>query len=347
MNRVLASAPPSANGFLANGGSRVGVTSAGPSASRLRMQRPLLSVVTPAFNEEGNVTTVYERVKRVFDALPEYDYEHIFIDNASRDGTAAELRSLAAKDPRVKVIFNVRNFGHIRSPYHAMLQTKGEAVISVVADLQDPPEMIPQFIEKWKAGYKVVMAVKKTSEESAAMFAARKSYYEFVALVSDVKLVRNSTGFGLYDRVVIEELKKLDDPYPYFRGLVAELGWEPALIPYDQPTRKRGITKNNFLSLYDMAMLGIVSHSKIPLRLATLLGFLASFLSFLLAVGYLIIKLVFWNEFSLGLAPIAIGLFFFSSVQLFFIGIIGEYLGFAYTQIVKRPLVVEKERINF
>lgn len=311
------------------------------------MERTVLSVVTAAFNEEGNVTAVYERVKKVFEQLPEYDYEHIFIDNASRDGTAQELRGLAAKDPRVKVIINVRNFGHIRSPIHALLQARGAAVISVVADLQDPPEMIPQFIEKWKEGFKVVMAVKRKSEESAAMFAVRKAYYDFVAMVSDVKLVRNATGFGLYDQAVIEQLRKLDDPYPYFRGLVAELGWEPALVMYDQPTRKRGITKNNFLSLYDMAMLGIVSHSKIPLRFATLLGFLSSFVSFLLAIGYLVAKLVFWNEFSLGLAPIAIGLFFFSSVQLFFIGVIGEYLGFAYTQILKRPLVVEKERINF
>ena len=311
------------------------------------MERPVLSVVTAAFNEEGNVTAVYERVKKVFEQLPEYDYEHIFIDNASHDGTANELRGLAAKDPRVKVIINVRNFGHIRSPYHALLQAKGEAIISIVADLQDPPEMIPQFIEKWKAGFKVVMAVKRTSEESAAMFAFRRAYYEFIARVSDVKLVRNATGFGLYDREVIEQLKKLADPYPYFRGLIAELGWEPALIPYDQPMRKRGITKNNFLTLYDMAMLGIVSHSKAPLRFATMVGFAASFLSLVLAIGYFVAKLVLWDQFSLGMAPIAIGLFFFSSVQLFFIGVIGEYLGFAYTQILKRPLVVEKERINF
>ena len=313
----------------------------------IRIERPLLSVVTAAYNEEGNVTLVYERVKAVFAQLPEYDYEHIFIDNASKDGTAAELRGLAAKDPRVKVIINVRNFGHIRSPFHGLMQASGAAVISVVADLQDPPEMIPQFIEKWREGFKVVMAVKKTSEETAAMFAVRRAYYNFVAMVSDVKLVRNATGFGLYDREVMEQLRALNDPYPYFRGLVAELGWEPALIPYDQPTRKRGITKNNFLSLYDMGMLGIVSHSRIPLRLATMFGFAASAFSFLLAVGYFIAKLVFWNDFSLGMAPIAIGLFFFSSVQLFFIGVIGEYLGFAYTQILKRPLVVEKERINF
>lgn len=313
----------------------------------IRAERPLLSVVTPAYNEEGNVTQVYERVKAAFARLPEYDYEHIFIDNASKDGTVSELRGLAARDPRVKVIINVRNFGHIRSPFYALMQARGDAVISVVADLQDPPEMIPQFIEKWRAGFKVVMAVKKTSEETAAMFAVRRTYYNLIAMVSDVKLVRNATGFGLYDREVIDQLRALNDPYPYFRGLVAELGWEPALIPYDQPLRKRGITKNNFLSLYDIGMLGIVSHSRIPLRLATMLGFAASAFSFLLAVGYFIAKLAYWNEFSLGMAPIAIGLFFFSSIQLFFIGVIGEYLGFAYTQILKRPLVVEKERINF
>lgn len=306
-----------------------------------------ISIVTPCYNEESNVEELYRRIKNVFDGLPEYSYEHIYIDNASTDGTTAKLRKLASEDKNVKVILNVRNFGHIRSPYHGLLQASGDAAMLMVSDLQDPPELIADFIRKWEEGYKVVLGVKNESQESPLMYAIRSSYYNMIGKISDIELTKNYTGFGLYDKQVIQILRDIDDPYPYFRGLISELGFESAKIYYTQPTRKRGITKNNFYTLYDMAMLGITSHSKIPLRLATMLGFGLSILSLLIAFGYFVAKLLFWNQFVLGQAPTLIGLFFFASMQLFFIGLLGEYIGTIHTQILRRPMVVEKERINF
>jgi glycosyltransferase involved in cell wall biosynthesis len=307
----------------------------------------LISIVSGCYNEEENVRECYEQVKKVFAEIGKYRYEHIFIDNASKDKTVAILREIAAKDKNVKVIVNARNFGHIRSPHHAMIQARGDAVISLVSDLQDPPELIKEFLKKWEEGYRVVIAVKADSEESPVFFAIRKLYYELVSRLAEIDLTKNFTGFGLYDRRFIDILAEIDDPYPYFRGLVSEIGFPLAKIPYHQPVRKRGITSNNFYRLYDMAMLGITNHSKVPLRLATMIGFLVSFLSLCVAMGYLIMKLLYWNSFSLGLAPLEIGLFFFGSVQLFFIGILGEYIGSIYTQVQKRPHVVELERINF
>ena len=301
----------------------------------------------PCYNEAENVEQAYREVRRIFENLPQYDYEHIFIDNASTDQTVDILKRLAAEDRRLKIIVNTRNFGHIRSPYHGILQAGGAAVICLASDLQEPPSLIPEFLKWWEQGFKMVRGVKSQSEESALMFAIRKMYYNFINRVSDIKLLKNSTGFGLYDRCVIEELRKIDDPYPYFRGLVSDIGFPSHEIEYTQPTRKRGISKNNFYTLYDIAMLGITNHSKVPLRLATMLGFAMAIASFLIAMGYLVAKLVFWDQFSLGTAPLIIGLFFLGSVQLFFIGIIGEYIGAIYTQVQKRPLVVEKERINF
>jgi len=310
-------------------------------------KKKLISVVSGCYNEEGNVRECYEQVKKIFQQLGRYRYEHIFIDNASKDGTAAILREIAAKDKNVKVILNARNFGHIRSPYHAMLQAQGDAVISLVSDLQDPPELIGEFIAKWEEGFRVVIAIKQDSGEPAAVFILRKLYYELVSRLAEIDLNKNATGFGLYDRRFVDILAEMNDPYPYFRGLVSEIGFPTAKIPYHQPVRKRGITSNNFYRLYDIAMLGITNHSKVPLRLATMLGFAASFLSLVIAAIYLIYKLVFWEQFTLGLAPIIVGLFFLGSVQLFFIGIFGEYLGAIHTQVLKRPHVVELERINF
>jgi glycosyltransferase involved in cell wall biosynthesis len=307
----------------------------------------LISVVSGCYNEEENVRECYEQVKKVFKEIGRYRYEHIFIDNASKDGTAAILREIAAQDKNVKVILNARNFGHIRSPHHAMLQARGDAIISVVSDLQDPPELIKEFIRKWEEGFLVVIAFKQESEESALFFMVRKLYYELVSHLAEIDLNKNATGFGLYDRRFIDIVAEMDDPYPYFRGLVSEIGFPMAKIPYHQPARKRGITSNNFYRLYDMAMLGITNHSKVPLRLATMLGFAVSLVSLLIALGYLIFKLLYWNSFSLGLAPLEVGLFFFGSVQLFFIGILGEYIGAIHTQVLKRPHVVELERINF
>ena len=307
----------------------------------------LISIVTPCYNEEDNVNELYNQVRVVFESLPGYEYEHIFIDNASKDNTVSILKELATSDSRVKIIVNSRNFGHIRSPYHALLQANGDAVILMVADLQDPPKMIVDFIRKWEEGYKVVLGVKSKSHESPIMFAVRKMYYNFINKVSEIELTKNNTGFGLYDHRIIEILREIDDPYPYFRGLITDIGFESYKIEYVQPVRKRGITKNNFYTLYDIAMLGITNHSKVPLRLAAILGFTMSALSFLGAIVYFIAKLLFWNYFTVGMAPLIIGLFLFSSVQLFFIGIIGEYIGSIHTQILKRPLVIEKERVNF
>lgn len=306
-----------------------------------------ISIVTPCYNEEENVRELYTQVKSVFSEMPGYIYDHIFIDNASTDNTVAILKEIAKDDQNAKIIVNSRNFGHIRSPYHALLQADGDAVILLVADLQDPPGMIKDFIAKWQEGFKVVLGVKAESYESKAMFAIRKMYYNFINRISEIELTKNNTGFGLYDKQIISILKEIDDPYPYFRGLISDIGFESYRIEYTQPVRKRGITKNNFYTLYDIAMLGITNHSKIPLRLAAMLGFTMSALSLFVAVVYLLAKLFFWNYFSLGTAPLIIGLFLFSSVQLFFIGIIGEYIGSIHTQVLNRPLVVEKERINF
>ena len=309
---------------------------------------PLLTILTPCFNEEGNVREVYQQVKAVMATLPGYDYDHLFIDNASTDATVEILRELAAADKRVKVIVNTRNFGHVRSPYYGFLQARGDAVMSCVADLQDPPELIPEFVRKWEEGYKVVIGVKEGTKDSWLMLRTRKFYYWLVGrLSSDVELVHNFTGFGLYDRVVIEQFRSTDEQYPYFRGLVSDFGYRRAEIPYAQPARVSGHTKNNFFSLYDVAMLAVTNHSKVPLRLATMAGFAISVVSLIVAFGYLIAKLLFWDELQLGLAPLLIGIYFFGAVQLFFIGVLGEYIGAIHTQVHKRPLVVEKERINF
>lgn len=308
--------------------------------------RKLISIVTPCYNEEANIDELYQRIVDVMSRL-DYDYEHIFIDNCSTDDSHAKLRALAAQDKRVKLIFNARNFGHIRSPYHALLQARGDAAVLIASDLQDPPEMIEEFVKKWEEGFKTVMAVKPESEESRLMFLMRRAYYRFVTRISEVPLVQNATGAGLFDRVVLDILKKIDDPYPYFRGLLCEIGFPIATVPFKQPRRQRGITKNNFYTLYDIAMLGITNHSKVPLRLMVMGGGLLAGLSLLFAFGFLVAKLVFWNSFQVGIAPLLISLFFFSSVQILFLGMLGEYLGSVHTQMRNMPLVVESERVNF
>ena len=308
----------------------------------------LLTILTPCYNEEANVREVYEQVKAAIATVPDLEYDHLFIDNASTDGTVRILRELAAEDRRVKVIVNTRNFGQVRSPYHAFLTARGDAILGIVADLQDPPHLIPQFVEKWRQGYKVVIGVKQGSRESFVMSRVRRSYYWMVArMSSEVELVRNFTGFGLYDRQVVEQFRATNEQYPYFRGLVSDFGYDRDEIPYIQPARLRGITKNNFLSLYDMAMLGITSYSKVPLRLATMAGFGLAIVALLVSAIYLVLKLAWWDTFNLGLAPLVIGVYFLGSVQLFFIGLLGEYIGSIHTQVHRRPHVVERERINF
>lgn len=309
--------------------------------------KKLVSIVTSCFNEEGNIEELYRQIKAVMDSVPQYDYEHICIDNASTDSTQVLLRELARQDKRVRVILNMRNFGHLRSPYHGYLQASGDAVIGMASDLQDPPPLIADFLRKWEDGYKVVVGQKVGSEESWLMYSLRSWYYGLVRRLADVELLEHVTGFGLYDREVVEQIKNTEDHYPYLRGLISEFGYPVARIPYRQPKRKSGITKNNFWTLYDIAMLGLTSHSKLPLRLAAMLGFAMSLVSFLSGAAYFVYKLIFWNSFSVGIAPLVIGLFLFSSVQLFFLGIVGEYIGAIHRQVNKRPLVIEKERINF
>lgn len=309
-------------------------------------EKKLISIVTPCYNEQDNIDELYQRITAVMATLP-YDYEHICIDNASTDDTVKKIKEIAAHDKRVKLIVNARNFGHIKSPYYAIQQSSGDACILIASDLQDPPEMIPEFIKKWEAGFKTVLAVKPESEESSIMFFLRKSYYNLINRISEVPLVKNATGAGLFDRVVVDILRNIQDSYPYFRGLLCEIGFPIATVPFKQPRRQRGITKNNFYTLYDIAMLGITNHSKMPLRLMAMSGFVLSFLSLIVAFGFFIAKLLYWNSFQLGTAPIVIGIFFFGAVQTFFIGVLGEYIGSIHTQVRNMPLVVELERVNF
>ncbi len=306
-----------------------------------------ISIVTACYNEEGNVEELYHQIRSIMASIGRYRYEHIFIDNSSTDATVPILKRLAAEDPNIKIIVNARNFGHIRSPMHAILQARGDAIISVVADFQDPPTLIPTFLEEWEAGYAMVLGIKRSSEENSLFFFARRQYYKLAERLASIETFQNFTGFGLYDRKVIDLVRSFGDPYPYFRGMIAEIGLPHKKILYDQPARKRGFTKNNLYSLYDIGMLGIINHSRVPLRLATFAGFIGAAISFFVACVYLVLKLLFWKTFSFGLAPMLIGVFFTASFQLVFLGIVGEYVGAIYTQVQKRPYTVEYERINF
>jgi glycosyltransferase involved in cell wall biosynthesis len=307
----------------------------------------LISVVTPCYNEQGNVRELYTEVKKAFAELKDYKYEHIFIDNSSTDNTVNILKEIASTDKNVKIIINLKNYGHLKSPFYGIMQAKGEAVILMVADFQDPPYLIGDFVKNWEKGYKIVAGVKTKSRENPLMFLTRKIYYSLIKSISSSEQIKNFTGFGLYDRSVIEILRQYDERYPYFRGLISELGFEICRIEFTQPKRRKGKSKNNFFTLFDLAMLGMVSYSVLPLRIATFVGSVTAAISFIIAVFYFFYKVIFWNGFQVGMAPLVIGIFFFASVQLFFIGIIGEYIGVIYTQTKKRPLVIEKERVNF
>lgn len=307
---------------------------------------PLISIVTSCLNEEDNVVELHRRIKAQFEGQSDYRFEHIFVDNGSTDATAQRVKELAAADARVKLIVNARNFGHVRSPLHGIYQAEGDAIIAMASDLQDPPELIGEFLRRWREGYLVVAGVKPKSRETWAMGLMRKLYYRALGSMSDLALIPNFTGFGLYDRSVVDLVRGLDDPYPYFRGLIAEFGIAYATVEFEKPKRLRGISSNNFYTLYDVAMLGVTSHTKVPLRLATMAGFVLAAFSLLVSLGYLVAKLVWWDQFALGTAPLVVGLFFFGAVQLMFIGIVGEYVAAIHTQVMKRPLVVERERVN-
>jgi glycosyltransferase involved in cell wall biosynthesis len=305
-----------------------------------------ISIVTPTFNEEQNVEELHSRVAKVL-SKHNVDYELIFIDNASTDSTISILRELARNDKRVKLIINARNFGHIRSPYYGLFQAQGDAVVLIASDLQDPPELIDDFIQAWNEGHKVVLAVKSSTDESWFWRIIRRTYYRFVTKISNDPLIRNATGAGLFDRAVINELSKLNEPYPYFRGLVTELGFRVKTIEFHQPKRTAGRTKNNFFTLYDIALLGITTHSGAPIRIISLFGFGVAVISLLIALGYLVAKLLFWDSFEFGFAPIVLGVFFFGSFQIFLIGLLGEYLANIQRRIRNMPLVIEDERVNF
>ena len=312
------------------------------------MTKKLISIVTPVYNEEGNIQSIYSAIKEIFTRIDKYDYEHIFADNNSQDQTLSILKEIAQQDRNVKIIANSRNFGFVRSSYYALLQGQGDAVSLIFADLQDPPELLVDFLQKWEEGYQVIKGVKISSQENSFVYAVRKFYYSLVSYLSeDVDLTSNFTGFGLYDQKVLEALRSIDDPYPYLKGLISEVGFKDTIINYRQAVRKKGKSSFNFYRMYDLAMLGITTYSNFPLRIATMAGFSLSILSFLIGAITLILKLLYWNLFPIGIAAIIIGLFFFSSVQLFFIGLLGEYIGLINRRSLKRPLIIERERINF
>ena len=302
----------------------------------------------PTYNEEENVDAIYQAVKDVIQReLPTYDYEILFIDNKSRDGTRGLIREICKEDPKVKAIFNVKNFGQFNSPYYGILQTTGDCTITMCADFQDPVEMIPKFIAEWEKGYKIVIGRKTKSKENPIMYFLRDCYYKLIKKMSSCEQIEQFTGFGLYDASFVQTMRKLKDPTPFIRGIVAELGPERKEIEYTQPQRRAGKTHNNWYTLFDAAMLSFTSYTKVGMRLATFSGYIIAFLSFLVGIGFLIAKLVSWDSFTAGYAPTVIAIFFMGGLQLAFLGFLGEYVMAMNTRIMNRPLVVEEERLNF
>ena len=316
------------------------------AAAPRRAAAPTVSIVLPCYNEAANVDELHQRLCRVIEGMPGYRFALLFIDNASTDGTVDRLRAIAASDARVSVVVNARNFGHIRSPFHALMEAPGDCVVMMCTDLQDPPELLPDFLRAWEAGAAMVVGQKSKSAESRALWLARSAFYRIARSIADVDLLEHVTGFGLYDRRAIEIMRSYRDPYPYVRGMIVDIGLPFTVIPYHQPLRLRGLTKNNFFTLFDMAMLGFTSHSRLPLRLATMTGFALATLSLLVALVFLVLKLTFWDRFPAGYAPAVIGVFFLGSLQIFLIGVLGEYVGAVLTQVRRRPWVVEGDRFG-
>lgn len=307
-----------------------------------------ISVMIPCFNEEENVKQICYAVKQIVEKeLSRYDYEILFIDNDSSDKTREYIRELCSEDNKVKAIFNAKNFGQFNSPYYGMCQTTGDCTVTMCCDFQDPVEMIPELVHEWENGYKIVCAIKTASKENRIMRFLRTCYYKMIKKMSDVDQIEHFTGFGLYDKDFIQVLRDLDDPTPFLRGIVAELGYKRKDIPYEQQKRRAGKTHNNWFTLYDAAMLSFTSYTKAGLRMATLIGFFTAAVSMVIAIVYLIMKLIYWDRFVAGMAPILLAVLFLGSVQLFFIGFLGEYVLSINKRIMKRPLVIEEERINF
>ena len=307
-----------------------------------------ISIVVPCYSEEENVGALADALREMFGtSLPSYEYEIIFIDNDSKDKTREIIRRLAAEDRNIKGIFNAKNFGQFNSPYYGLLQSGGDCAVLIAADFQDPVEMIPKYVKEWENGYKIVIGIKKSSKENPVMYWLRGCYYKMIRALSDVEQIEQFTGFGLYDRKFIQVLRELDDPTPFLRGIVAELGFRRKEIPYEQPRRRAGKTSNNFYRLYDAAMLSVTSYTKAGLRLATIFGGFCCCVSITVALVYLVMKLMYWDRFAAGMAPLLIGMCFLGSVQIFFIGIVGEYILAINARVMKRPLVIEEERVNF
>lgn len=310
--------------------------------------KKVISIMIPCYNEEENARPIYEAVRdELISSCPNYDYEILFIDNKSQDRTREIIEDICARDKHVKAIFNCKNFGQFNSPYYGITQTSGDCTITICADFQDPVELIPRFVAEWEKGYKIVIGRKTRSQESKIMYFLRGCYYKLIRSMSNVEMIEQFTGFGLYDKSFVETLRNLKDPTPFIRGIVAELGPERKEIEYEQPKRRAGKTHNNFMSLYDAAMLSFTSYTKAGMRIATFLGFIIAFLSFIVALGYLIAKLCMWNRFTAGYAPMMIAIFFMGGVQLAFLGFLGEYVMNMNTRLMNRPLVVEEKRINF
>lgn len=310
--------------------------------------KKVISIMIPCYNEEENARPIYEAVRdELISSCPNYDYEILFIDNKSQDRTREIIEDICARDKHVKAIFNCKNFGQFNSPYYGITQTSGDCTITICADFQDPVELIPRFVAEWEKGYKIVIGRKTRSQESKIMYFLRGCYYKLIRSMSNVEMIEQFTGFGLYDKSFVETLCSLKDPTPFIRGIVAELGPERKEIEYEQPKRRAGKTHNNFMSLYDAAMLSFTSYTKAGMRIATFLGFIIAFLSFIVALGYLIAKLCMWNRFTAGYAPMMIAIFFMGGVQLAFLGFLGEYVMNMNTRLMNRPLVVEEKRINF
>lgn len=310
--------------------------------------KKLISIVTPCYNEESNVAELCERIRTTMDTLKEkYEYEHIIVDNASTDETVAVAKKLAEDDYKIKIIVNIRNFGPVRSPYHGVVAAFGDAVVLIAADLQDPPELIAEYVRKWEEGFDIVLPTKPRSEESLMMKSIRKIYYKLLNSISEVPLENNATGAGLFDKKVVNALREISDPYPYFRGLICDLGFPRCTVNFVQPKRKRGVSKASFYGMADQALLAMTKHSKLPLRLMTFLGMGLGFVTFFVAILFFVLKLLYWDSFSMGMAPLLIGVFFVASIQFFFLGILGEYVGMILTHVRNMPLVVERERINF
>ncbi len=310
------------------------------------MKRPFVSVVSPTFNEVENIDLFLARVTAVLETMRVH-FEIIIIDNDSSDGTVERLRAHAQEDKRLKVILNESNFGHIRSPYHGLLQANGDVVVFIASDLQDPPELIPNYLEKWESGNKAIYAVKSTSQESKTIYRLRTLFYQLLGRFSPVKLVPHATGSGMFDKSVIERLRKLNEPLPFFRGLLPELGYQIATVEFDQPKRIGGKTKNSLFSLFDTALLGMTTLSKAPIRIATSIGFFVALFSIFVAVTYVALKIFLWQSVDFGITPLIFGVFFLGALQLMILGLIGEYVLALLTRVKNYPLVLEKERINF